>query len=77
MVPLSSQTATNRGHMKTKPLPPELRRLAAVLVHERFRREAWKATAAMRRNLHDRIHAGESVDALLAELRAAVVAASR
>jgi hypothetical protein len=77
-VPPLSQTATFEGHsMKTKPLPPELRRLAAVLVHERFRREAWTATAALRRNLHDRITAGESVDALLAELRAAVVAASR
>ena len=54
----------------TKPptLTPQLKRLAAQLVHERMRRDAWAASAELRRTLTERLAAGATADALEIEL---------
>ena len=49
-------------------LTPQLKRLAARLVHERQRRAAWAASAALRRTLTERLAAGATVDALEIEI---------
>ena len=49
-------------------LTPALKRLAAQLVHERQRRAAWAASAALRRTLTERLAAGATTEALEVEL---------
>ncbi len=49
-------------------LTPQLKRLAAQLVHERQRRAAWAASAALRRTLTERLAAGATTEALEVEL---------
>lgn len=63
--------------MKTTRLPADLSRLAAVLAHRQAQKAAWIAAEALRRNLADRIEAGESPDALLGEMTAAAAQAGR
>ena len=57
--------------MKQPRLPPDLRRAAAQLVHERLRAKAWALNAALRRTLLERMSQGESPARLLAELQEA------
>ena len=57
-------------------LTPALKRLAAQLVHERQRRDAWAAAAALRQTLTERLAKGATVEVLTAELHSALAEAT-
>jgi hypothetical protein len=57
-------------------LTPALKRLAAQLVHERQRRDAWAASAELRRELSARLAKGTTVEVLTAELHSALAEAT-